>query len=322
MAHCVDSLRAPHADPINMGPWPPRCPHAERQPAKVVESPAAVPGREQALLGARPRHAFRLGRLRAASQDLPILGGRYDLLHAPTHAVVLPYVLAFNGPGAPDAERRLARAFDAPTTLGRLQTLRLRLGAPQALRIRPRRVDDPRRRGGDPCRRCPTATLSTSPPADLERLLRQAWEELIGMTEEARAQPRLRGEAGRTCRRLVRGSPGRSPPAGHGGRRPAPACVPPGGALHRGRVEAGIDFTAVGHATNDRHVKEFVLLSDTLGASMQTIAVGHQAYGEVAEAAVLRPFFVDDAPYVGPGRRHRGRRERAALLGRRDYRRH
>ena len=42
-----------------------------------------------------------------------VLGGKYNLPHAQTHATVLPYVLAFNGPAAPDAERRIAAAFGA-----------------------------------------------------------------------------------------------------------------------------------------------------------------------------------------------------------------
>ncbi|MFC3448474.1 iron-containing alcohol dehydrogenase [Amycolatopsis speibonae] len=32
-----------------------------------------------------------------------VLGGMYNLPHAQTHAVVLPYVLAFNAPHAPEA---------------------------------------------------------------------------------------------------------------------------------------------------------------------------------------------------------------------------
>jgi hydroxyquinol 1,2-dioxygenase len=65
--------------------------------------------------------------------------------------------------------------------------------------------------------------------------------------------------------------------------------------------QQGIEFlTAVGHATTDRR-QEFVLLSDTLGASMQTIVVNHRAYGDATEATVLGPFFVDDAPFVGRG---------------------
>jgi hydroxyquinol 1,2-dioxygenase len=63
----------------------------------------------------------------------------------------------------------------------------------------------------------------------------------------------------------------------------------------------GIDFlTAVGHITDDRR-QEFILLSDTLGASMQTIAINNQAYAEATEATVFGPFFVEDAPGIELG---------------------
>lgn len=63
----------------------------------------------------------------------------------------------------------------------------------------------------------------------------------------------------------------------------------------------GIEFlTAVGHITDDKR-QEFVLLSDVLGASMQTIAVNNEAYGDATEATVFGPFFVDDAPKVELG---------------------
>ena len=63
----------------------------------------------------------------------------------------------------------------------------------------------------------------------------------------------------------------------------------------------GIDFlTAVGHITDDRR-QEFILLSDTLGASMQTIALNNPAYADATEATVFGPFFVDDAPHVELG---------------------
>lgn len=62
-----------------------------------------------------------------------------------------------------------------------------------------------------------------------------------------------------------------------------------------------IDFlTQVGHITDDKR-QEFVLLSDTLGASMQTIAVNNEAYEDATEATVFGPFFVDDAPEVALG---------------------
>jgi hydroxyquinol 1,2-dioxygenase len=62
-----------------------------------------------------------------------------------------------------------------------------------------------------------------------------------------------------------------------------------------------IEFlTAAGHITNDQR-QEFILLSDVLGASMQTIAVNNQAYGNATEATVFGPFFVEDAPEIENG---------------------
>ena len=62
-----------------------------------------------------------------------------------------------------------------------------------------------------------------------------------------------------------------------------------------------IEFlTAAGHITDDKR-QEFVLLSDALGASMQTIAVNNEARGEATEATVFGPFFVADAPQIQQG---------------------
>ncbi len=65
--------------------------------------------------------------------------------------------------------------------------------------------------------------------------------------------------------------------------------------------QAGIDcLTAAGHITDDRR-QEFILLSDVLGASMQTIAINNEAYGDATEATVFGPFFVDGSPRVEAG---------------------
>lgn len=65
--------------------------------------------------------------------------------------------------------------------------------------------------------------------------------------------------------------------------------------------EQAIEFlTAVGHITDDKR-QEFILLSDTLGASMQTIAVNNQAYEDATEATVFGPFFLEDAPRIEAG---------------------
>ena len=65
--------------------------------------------------------------------------------------------------------------------------------------------------------------------------------------------------------------------------------------------EQAIEFlTAVGHITDERR-QEFVLLSDVLGISMQTVAVNNEAYGDATEATVFGPFFVNDAPLIENG---------------------
>lgn len=62
-----------------------------------------------------------------------------------------------------------------------------------------------------------------------------------------------------------------------------------------------IDFlTAVGHITDDKR-QEFILLSDVLGVSMQTINVNNAMYKNATEATVFGPFFVEDAPEIPIG---------------------
>jgi hydroxyquinol 1,2-dioxygenase len=71
--------------------------------------------------------------------------------------------------------------------------------------------------------------------------------------------------------------------------------------LTEGEWKQGIDFlTAVGHITDERR-QEFILLSDTLGASMQTIAINNEAYADATEATVFGPFFAEDAPRIELG---------------------
>lgn len=59
-------------------------------------------------------------------------------------------------------------------------------------------------------------------------------------------------------------------------------------------------LTAVGHATDDNR-QEFILLSDTLGVSMQTIAINNEAYKDATEATVFGPFFVEGSPQIELG---------------------
>lgn len=63
----------------------------------------------------------------------------------------------------------------------------------------------------------------------------------------------------------------------------------------------GIDFlTAAGHITDAKR-QEFILLSDTLGLSMLTVAMNHRLAAGATEATVFGPFHVDDAPRFDAG---------------------
>src|SRR5690625_4911112 len=62
-----------------------------------------------------------------------------------------------------------------------------------------------------------------------------------------------------------------------------------------------IEFlTDVGHITDDKR-QEFILLSDVLGVSMQTINVNNATYKDATEATVFGPFFVEDATEIPIG---------------------
>ncbi|WP_448811787.1 maleylacetate reductase [Agromyces bauzanensis] len=134
LAHAVDGLWAPRADPIN------RALSTEGMDALVpalraiVAAPDDLDAREQALYGA---YLCAVGFATAGSglhhKICHSLGGAHALPHAPTHAVVLPYVVAFNAPAARDAAERIARIFGAGEPGGLLRHFALDLGAPRSL---------------------------------------------------------------------------------------------------------------------------------------------------------------------------------------------
>jgi hydroxyquinol 1,2-dioxygenase len=65
--------------------------------------------------------------------------------------------------------------------------------------------------------------------------------------------------------------------------------------------QKAIEFlTAVGHIT-DGERQEYILLSDVLGVSMQTVTVANPADENATEATVLGPFFLEESPAVPLG---------------------
>jgi maleylacetate reductase len=135
MAHCVDAFWAPHADPINAAFAAEGILALAAGLPEVAAEPLQLPGREQLLYAAYLSGvAFASAGSGLHHKICHALGGLYDLPHAQTHAVVLPYVLAFNGPAAPAAQRRIATALTAVDADEGLKQLCCVLQAPTALR--------------------------------------------------------------------------------------------------------------------------------------------------------------------------------------------
>ncbi|MFI0448844.1 maleylacetate reductase [Actinomadura sp. 6N118] len=177
VAHCVDSMWAPRADPINAVLAGEGIRALRAGLLAVKAEPTGLEGREQALYGAYlSAVAFASAGSGLHHKICHVLGGMFDLPHAQTHAVVLPHVLAFNGPAAPEAERRIALAFDAPSAGEGLAALRAELDAPVALRDHGMPED-----GIAPAAKAVLAAVPLGNPAPvtedtLTALLRAAWE--------------------------------------------------------------------------------------------------------------------------------------------------
>lgn len=135
IAHCVDSYWAPHADPINAAMASEGIRAISQGLPLIVENPQNIAGRDLALYGAYlSAVAFASAGSGLHHKLCHILGGTLNLPHAQTHAIVLPYVLAFNIVDAPDAEQRMTAALGAVNALEGLQKLRQTVNAPRALK--------------------------------------------------------------------------------------------------------------------------------------------------------------------------------------------
>jgi alcohol dehydrogenase class IV len=171
VAHCVDAMWGPTADPISTA--------LAGEALRALNAGLRADG-----LDARGRTQYgcylAAVAFAAAGSGLHhkichVLGGRFDLPHAPTHAVVLPYVLAYNAVAAPDAADRIAAALGDEDASAGLADLRAALAAPRALRELGLREED--------LPAAVAAVLPAVPPSNprpvdaaaLARLLRAAW---------------------------------------------------------------------------------------------------------------------------------------------------
>ena len=318
LAHSVDSLWAPKADPINRA----HCIESARALAESLRALVADGGtraREKALYGCYLSGvAFASAGSGLHHKICHVLGGTFNLPHAETHSVVLRYVAALNLPAVPDIAADLAAALGGEDAVTELNRLYRDVGAPASLaelgmpedgipdavaRVlaavpagNPAEVTEenmtalltaahhgtaPTSAQENPMTTDSAVTAGTAEITDTQKRIEQSLVDEVVASFDGTADPRLKDLMQSLVRHLhafIRDVRLTEEEWGH-----------------------AIDFlTRVGHITDDRR-QEFILLSDTLGASMQTIAVNNQAYKDATEATVFGPFFVDTAPQIEQG---------------------
>ncbi|OPG07063.1 maleylacetate reductase [Streptomyces sp. GKU 895] len=177
LAHCVDSMWAPRADPIDRALAGEGIRGLAQGLPAVVADPAGLEGRQQTLYGAYlAAVAFASAGSGLHHKICHVLGGMFNLPHAQTHAVVLPHVLAFNAPAVPETERRIAEAFGSPTAVAGLAALREALDAPRALRDYGMPEDGIARAVAPVLAAVPADNPTAVTEENLTALLRAAWE--------------------------------------------------------------------------------------------------------------------------------------------------
>jgi maleylacetate reductase len=313
MAHAVEAFWAPGRNPVSS--------LTAGEAIRVLAAALPAVLRDGADLGARGDllyGAYLAGTAFAVTGSglhhkiCHILGGRYNLPHAQTHAIMLPYVLAFNAPGAPDAARQIGQALAGAGLAGAglaggdpaaaLQRLAGQLGLPSGLR----EIGFGEEQIAEAARLIEPAVPADNPvPADaaaLQELLRRAWAGDPAQ-EDVQAQAQAAGEAAVTAEVLATFSGSAAPRY----REVIESLVRHLHAFARevrlteSEWQQGIDFlTRAGHITDDRR-QEFILLSDVLGLSMLTVAINAPASAGATESTVVGPFFTDDAPEVPLG---------------------
>ena len=177
VAHCVDALWGPTASPVSTALAVEGLRRLAEGLVAVAHDGRDLVAREQCQAGTYlAATAFAAAGSGMHHKICHVLGGAYGLEHAAMHAVLLPHVLGFNAPAAPQAASRIADALaaaghgdgsDALAALGSLYDAAGR--PPQPGRPRPRR-----RPGGARGRPRPGEDPSVQPEAGEPRRPRRS----------------------------------------------------------------------------------------------------------------------------------------------------
>ena len=175
MAHAVEALYAPELQPLTALAAEEAIRELGRSLPVVIRRPDDLTVRTDTL---RAAHLSGIA-LDSASMGLHhklahVLGGSFGLPHAETHSVLLPHVVAYNEPAAPEAMRVIANALGAASASGGLRALNEALGVTYGLR-------DLGLHAGDIDRAAEIATSASYPnprtptPAEVREILQQAY---------------------------------------------------------------------------------------------------------------------------------------------------
>jgi len=324
LAHCVEALYAPAADPLTsmsalqaarlIATWLP-------DPDSATDVGLAAP---RALLWASCLAGRAFGTVGGSLHHslCHLLGGFAALPHAPTHAVVLPQVVAFLAPSLAPELGQLADALGtSPADVaGALWDLGARCGTPAGLRALGLAEASLPAIADALCERDPASPRPVT-RADALALVTAAWHG---------ARPVHAAPSPATLSPAASG-PATASSAFAAAREPVTAAdltetvLARLQATHDPRLRyimislirhlhgfvadvrltqdewlAAVRFlTATGQISGDRR-QEFILLSDTLGVSMLVDLLagpsGRGAAGTATESTVLGPFYVPDSP--------------------------
>jgi maleylacetate reductase len=134
IAHAVEAMYAAEAGPIATGAAEEALRLLAAALPDVVARPDDLDARIRALRGAYLAGvALGLATMGLHHKICHVLGGTFGLPHAPTHAAVLPSVVAFNAPAAPAAVARVASALGVDDAGEGLAALNRSLGLTMSL---------------------------------------------------------------------------------------------------------------------------------------------------------------------------------------------
>lgn len=137
IAHCVEALYSESANPITSLMAEDGIRALRKSLPKIIENPLDMEARSDALYGTWLGGTV-LGTVGMALHHklCHTLGGTFNLPHAETHTVVLPYVIAYNADHTPEAIQAISRAIgsDPQDVAGSLFDLIQSLGVPVSLK--------------------------------------------------------------------------------------------------------------------------------------------------------------------------------------------